>query len=578
MYSYEDKSYAHGHGHDGHGQNYNPHFNSYDKWENLGYDPTVEESIECVFEHQLEDGLELNMEDDTDLNNDSGGLSSSFDCNGHGDGHGHEDPYSELQKKYYTSGKLLHVASYSPFPRGDGQGHGVEGEGECESPSSSPSMSVSTPASHKRSSPFRKKLHTRKAAKEERKANANANANSNVININANGSTSTDTCTYTCSNCKDGKKAFLGIDPGHWPQAPLLLRPCPGSGTKIIGVRYADSSEYITRSTTTTTAADDNEMNTKQWWNEINRDKKDASTNANANDSTSPYKYCPQCCCLPINNGNEPTGKILIIDFESELFQGSLLLRVRHTNGTTVEPYDDSRGYFNGYNRQYQSVIQGRFKRSGISMTRCVAGQEFSDSLKLPPAYIVKGALRIINFFAPRLFARFDRKKPFMVSPLGSTPQSVLVDKLEVGIPVGTFKADAGIGESLEEPEEDSRKLIPYSSNNPKSSVSRAKARKKTFDKMCADGDNSLTFQTDRVYTFESLQHLIDFRSFEVNLGSILGKMSLSPILNGQPMNIMAAYLPPVKNGSERKNLDGIEKLWAFELWHEKMIDRMSKK
>jgi hypothetical protein len=76
---------------------------------------------------------------------------------------------------------------------------------------------------------------------------------------------------------------------------------------------------------------------------------------------------------LPINNGNEAAGESVVTDFASELFEGTLLLRVRGSEGTTAEPYDDNKGYFCGVNRRYQVVIRGRFKEA-IPWTDMVTG------------------------------------------------------------------------------------------------------------------------------------------------------------------------------------------------------------
>jgi len=55
---------------------------------------------------------------------------------------------------------------------------------------------------------------------------------------------------------------------------------------------------------------------------------------------------CESCMILPINNGNEAPGETLVTDFESELFSGTLLLRVRNSEGTTPEPYSDECGKY----------------------------------------------------------------------------------------------------------------------------------------------------------------------------------------------------------------------------------------
>jgi Protein of unknown function (DUF1769) len=82
---------------------------------------------------------------------------------------------------------------------------------------------------------------------------------------------------------------------------------------------------------------------------------------------------CPDCMTIPVNNGNELPGEVLVADFESDLFEGTLLVRIRGSSGTTKEPYDDAIGYFSDVNRKYQSVVQGRFKEC-MPWTECLSG------------------------------------------------------------------------------------------------------------------------------------------------------------------------------------------------------------
>jgi hypothetical protein len=533
-----------------------------DRWEALGDDPTVEESIECVFEHQLEEGIEIHVEDDEGSLSNPGSpncdeLVDNFGC-GYG-GHGYDNGYGFEEKKHYTSGKLTHVTSYSPFMK---RTKNYLDDASLDSDNRSPSSSPETSSDKKRVSKalFRTRSAPHPSIRKRTVDRPSARSLSKKIEF------------FSCDVCKDGVRPYLGIPPEQWPQAPLFLRPCPGSGMKILGVRYANSDEYIM----------DETLKTPWWEHDFSTIEKSDDEDATADTvkESIQHPYCSQCCCLPINNGNEPDGKTIVIDFESSCFQGTLQVRIRHTRGTIPEPYDDSKGYFHGFNRQYQSIIQGRFTRPGIPMTRCEAGQTFKDPLKLPPAYVVKGSMKIVQFFAPRLNAKVNGSKPMFTSPLGSTPQTVMADpwKPEDGHKFrveGICRSGSSRGKIVE-PIEEERKLIPYKCNNPTTSVSRAKARKKAFDKLCAEGDEKTTFRTDRVYTFESLQHLVDFRPLEVNMGNILGKMRLSPVMNGQPMNIMAGY--PSGNLSAEKDPHGFEKFWSFEIWHATMIERMLKK
>ena len=65
----------------------------------------------------------------------------------------------------------------------------------------------------------------------------------------------------------------------------------------------------------------------------------------------------------------------------------------------------------------------------------------------------------------------------------------------------------------------------------------------------------------EKKYTFEVYQHLLLFSGDElkVDLGRAIGKIGLSPPLNGQPIKFMSAY----------KNTGELSSLWSFDLWHD---------
>ena len=92
------------------------------------------------------------------------------------------------------------------------------------------------------------------------------------------------------------------------------------------------------------------------------------------------------------------------------------------------------------------------------------------------------------------------------------------------------------------------------------SSLQRARARKKAFDKLYAHSSTDLKTDPSKVYTFEFLQHLFNFKEFSVELGSMLGSVPLAPMLDGQALPIMATH-----SDSDRR-------LWSFDVWHESLV------
>ncbi len=202
----------------------------------------------------------------------------------------------------------------------------------------------------------------------------------------------------------------------------MLLRPTPDTGMKILGMRYSSS------------------------------------------ESATGYLPLPGTgfclgCTLPINNGREAKGKCLVVDFESDLFIGTIMLRIKNLRGAfenvggaeTTEKSDvtittgkisssssstTKRGdgennktgnYFHKRKRTFQAIVRGHFKQPNIPMSECITGQIFNKPAgKLPPRIVVKGAISVISHLAPQLQARLDGDRPRFLSPLVSTAQSVI--------------------------------------------------------------------------------------------------------------------------------------------------------
>jgi hypothetical protein len=382
------------------------------------------------------------------------------------------------------------------------------------------------------------------------------------------------------------------VDSSRWPQRPLLLRPTPDQGTRVHGIRFSsDADSYSDRNDCDKDQekehflwnAGGNPNRNLRWPGELKRRHfgKEESSNGGGGDSSSNINHasggtstddhqhaqhhtanddddntnpmevmCPKCMVLPINNGNEPNGKSLVTDFETDLFQGSLLVRIRNSEGTCEEAYDDNKGYFKGMNRRYQVVIRGKFKKA-IPLTECMSGFQLARPCgKLPPKFIFKGALKVISFFAPQLQVKWDGKDPSCLTPFGSTPQTIIVQEDGETLDIEALH---------EEPVKAKHAVLGEASGvSSSSALQRARLRKKAFDKLFTQKSKTPLADTNKVYTFEFLQHLFNFHDFTIELGSLMGSVKFQDILEGQPLQIMAMH--------------GNQKLWCFDIWHECLL------
>lgn len=433
----------------------------------LSEDPSVQESIECIFASQLEDGLEIWDEEDT---------------------RPHLPPRTAYDAMSMVSPSLLQQSRLN----------------RCDRQAASLSQS-------------------KKRYEQASLVYVGTFDPSIVDNDIVDGPEG----PLPCSCCQSNLPALA---PEDWPQSPLLLRPTAGKGTRVKGLRFGNSKEYFW------------EPGSHLTWPECLAQKWGKPCKPMPR-----VACCERCAILPINNGNEPENESLVIDFESDLFAGSLLLRLRHTNGTTPEPYDDTKGYFKGMNRRYQAVVRGRFKKS-IPFTELRTGFQFDRPCgKLPAKWILRGGIKVLSFFAPQLDAKMEGERPHSLTPLGSTPQVICVDHDE---PALTIEA------AQQEPTEKERTLL-HEASNCASSLQRARARKKAFDKLFVHNSKEPRTDPSKIYTFEFLQHLFNFQDFSIELGNMLGHVELEDVLDGQPLQIMASH--------------GEHCLWSFDVWHESL-------
>ena len=284
--------------------------------------------------------------------------------------------------------------------------------------------------------------------------------------------------------------------PETWPQRPILLRPTPGSGMTIHGIRFSSSTAYLPPNAVN--SGDDDDI------------------------------------MLPINNGMEKPGKCIVIDFESDLFIGTILMRVKNicpsplleSSHDTITPTSTS--YFDGKMRTFQGVVKGRFKQPDVSISECVTGQIFHRPAgSLPPRFIVNGAIGMIRLLAPALEANLDCDRPRFLCPLVSTAQGVMMsspiqcqhqlvaDKTTVVMVEDKNNGGCWANESIEneinEPQpSDPSSLLQQLLHSSKAEYSlppdsdriatRVKARKRAFDMVRARQDTSLVFAKSFVH------------------------------------------------------------------------------
>ena len=358
--------------------------------------------------------------------------------------------------------------------------------------------------------------------------------------------------------------------PSEWKYAPLLLVPTPGSGTIIQRIRQAD-------------------------------------------DLDGSVDYNPSSVHLPINNGKEMAG--WVIDFTTPNFQGTALFRIRNSLGTEQQEGSTSKSstdYFANYNRKFQMVIRGKFLHP-VKMADCMSGLMLDRPLRtagsvadpllacaeidtpeivatptpinrkknrrtkkqesLPPKWVLRASVKIAGLFSPRMDADLECVRPRILTPLCSVAQSVQVAK------DGEESSDLMTAHA--EPHHRSKQSLVNELKQYQETMhdntSSVQIRKKTFDsiydaRLSHPDQPTPHFDTNATYTFEFLQHLIDYNDFSLDFGTIVGKMKLGGALKGQPCRFVAGIVNRENNEEEGcAVLDG-GCLWSFDLWHESLL------
>ena len=335
----------------------------------------------------------------------------------------------------------------------------------------------------------------------------------------------------TCS-VDDGHNSPLPLQAESWPQRPLLLRPTPGTGMKILGVRYSSSKTYLP-------SFEDGQI-------------------------------------LPINNGLEREGECLVIDFESDWFIGTICLRLKNSRGIDSNTVDSPNYYFRNRKRTFQSIIRGRFKKR-IPMSECVTGQMLSRMPGVvPPRLIVKAAILVVSRLAPQLQSSFESGCPRFLSPLCSTAQHIYTTKnkkttdedLEGDLQEPHPSAQSSLIQSLRDSSA-SRQGSSLSLGLHSGNTARIKNRKKIFNELYESGKMEPSFCTESEYCFEFFQHLIHFDKFTLDFPKPVGEHSLKKILNGQPLQILALHQKRRANTKDTDINEQFTRLWSFDIWHE---------
>lgn len=381
-----------------------------------------------------------------------------------------------------------------------------------------------------------------------------------------------------------------------WSHEPLLLIATPGSGMRVHRIRSVAEPSYF-------------------------------ECLASTSEPSHPFQ-------LPINNGREHPSHTQVIDFESPLFAGTALLRIRNATKkqalTASEEHSDSttthHDYFGKHARKFQLVIRGKFKSPDVAMSDCISGMILDHSLatsksansncvenaviqcrseadskyasrdkrrpmrpskkgsssaddSLPPKWALRAAVKVASVFSPQIDADLDCANPRVFSPLCSTAQTISVCRDEGNKGAMTRLEETQVEPCCRSDESIVSDLKQTSFNSCSTAGDNVQQRKRVFNAVhdaFAGSQSSLSpcFDSDAIYTFEFLQHLVDYNDLSLDLGKVLGKVRLGGALRGQPIRFISATVKTSSRSStdEQVKMQDLECLWSFDLWHRSLL------
>ena len=227
-------------------------------------------------------------------------------------------------------------------------------------------------------------------------------------------------------------------------------------------------------------------------------------------------------------------------DFETPLFKGSIMLRLKGLDNTPAE-------YFRGRNRRMQVVVQGRFKRR-TPFSSVYSGQQFNMPLAWTPSRtVVRAAFAALSPVLPPTFRQdVFCDTPYFLSPLLCTCQGFAVER------PGEEQNPFGQQEHRWSIQEDTRLL-----NDP-DCPTNGDRRRKYFGV-----DANLLkhhFEPDLVYTFDYYQHYFDAIHMNLELSSLLS-FDGTRILGRQALQLSMA-----------KDTSSDDYIWCFDLLNESLL------
>lgn len=255
------------------------------------------------------------------------------------------------------------------------------------------------------------------------------------------------------------------------------------------------------------------------------------------------------------------------IEFETALFRGQFLVRLRNNTSDDPKSHDD---YFRDRKRILQTVVQGQFKKN-TAMSDLYVGTVFRQPMKYaPPPFFMRMLRGLFQRIAPGAILDFASNKPRIISLYAGSAKAISIDV--PGQEPDIRSSD--LTESI-------TNLDKVQQQQESSGTGRRKSRKNRKNTSIMNTDPSewsiadrqrilsnpdtasnYIFDTEHVYTMEIYDDAMDYGRYEIRL-PIYGNFNFSEAIGVQPMTFTAVT---------KQN----EIMYDFALWHESILQRQT--
>ncbi|EGF80535.1 hypothetical protein BATDEDRAFT_4893, partial [Batrachochytrium dendrobatidis JAM81] len=226
---------------------------------------------------------------------------------------------------------------------------------------------------------------------------------------------------------------------------------------------------------------------------------------------------------------------------DSEHFTGYLVVRYLNFSGTTSTDNTMARpihnpisSYFQGRNRRYSIMLQGRFKKEWKG-DDIIFGANMASPLRTPPGASI--AIRIAKWLDPSVEADLDCHEPYIYSPMVSSMNSLATLSSVPSAPLLNTVPSVDIGpwafHSQFVPEYTS---LLFPSNTKQPLLTSYDKRKRFFADITKR--NAVTFSPQNIYCMDFYDAYFDFNTVSVKLPGI--SLSAFKFWEGQPLRYVA--------------------------------------